>query len=420
MTIHSGKHPIVVVGGGLAGLSFALAAAGVARPVLLVESSPAGPGAGAGAESAAALGPDRDASETDFDARSTALSAGARKIYQSLGVWDDLGAAACPIRRIEVSDQGHLGGVCFDRSEQGLEALGYVVENHRLHSALRTAVAASTEIELLAPAGVSAARPTPEGMQLTIRQGRNERKLAAALTVLAAGGESPLAARLGIERRGKSYGQYALAANIALERPHRNTAYERFTARGPLAVLPLPRSGGRHRASLVWTLQEAAARDYLQLPERELLPELQREFGPGMGRVTGIGRRGCFPLRLIQAGEQARPGLVLLGNAAHTLHPVAGQGFNLALRDCMALAAAVRDGTGRGRMPGDMAVLRDYLDRRKSDQERTILFTDLLVDLFSGQSTARKLFRRSGLFALDLFPPARNQLARHAMGLIPD
>ena len=393
------KYPIVVVGGGLTGASFALAVASADCPVLVVEAF--APGGGGGG----------------FDARSTALSFGTRRIFESLGVWEDLAEAPCPIHRIEVSDQGHLGGVRFDHREQGLEALGYVVENHELGSALQRRIAASEHIDLLAPAGVIAARPVPEGMILTVRRGEDESKVDAALTVLADGGKSPVAAQLGIGQQLKSYDQHALVANIALEKPHRNIAFERFTENGPLAVLPLPNAAGGHRASLVWTLPEPLARENLELPEDELLPRLQRDFGPEMGRVTGIGARACFPLQLSRASEQARPGLVLLGNAAHTLHPVAGQGLNLALRDCMALVEVLREAVGQQQAPGEMAVLQRYLDQQEFDQEKTIIFTDLLVSLFSGKNATRALFRRLGLLALDLLPPMRRRFVGNAMGL---
>ncbi len=391
------ERPVVVVGGGFAGASFALAAAGPKTPVLVVEAI--APGGEAGG----------------FDARSTALSWGTRRIFESLGVWGDLGAAPCPIHRIEVSDRGHLGGVSFDHDEQGQEALGYVVENHVLGGALREKVAASEHIDLLAPANVSSAEPVPEGMKLSIRRGENEQDLTAALTVLADGGRSPIAARLGIGRQLKSYEQHALVANVALEKSHRNIAFERFTEHGPLALLPLPTMEGVYRASLVWTLPEPLALENMELGEAELLPRLQREFGPGMGRVTGIGRRACFPLQLSRASEQVRPGLALLGNAAHTLHPVAGQGFNLALRDCMALAGVVREARERGQWPGDMSVLQGYIDEQEFDQEKTILFTDLLVNLFSGNSAAKAGFRRLGLLALDLLPPMRRRFVSNAM-----
>ena len=394
-----GENPIVVVGGGLTGASFALAAANAAQPVLLVEAFAGGAGG------------------DGFDARSTALSWGSRQILESLGVWEALGAAPCPIERIEVSDQGHLGGVCFDHREQGIGALGYVVENHVLGGVLLERVAASPHIELLTPADVIAASPVPSGMELTIRKGADETGLTAALTVLADGGKSAIAAQLGIGRQVKDYGQFALAANIALERSHGHAAFERFTENGPLAVLPLPAMDGVHRASLVWTLPETRAREYLEMAEAELLPRLQQEFGPGMGRVAGIGRRSCFPLRLSRATEQARPGLALLGNAAHTLHPVAGQGFNLALRDCMALAQTLEDAANGGRSPGDMAILQRYLKHQAFDQDKTIEFTDLLAGLFSGKSAARSSFRRLGLLSLDLLPPLRASFVRNAAGL---
>ena len=392
------KLPIVVIGGGLAGASFALAAAAGGHRILVVEAF--SPGASGGG----------------FDSRSTALSWGSRRVFESLGAWSSLGNAPSPIKRIEVSDQGHLGGVGLDCREQGLEALGYVVENHILAGALRDRLAAMESIEFIAPADVAGARPVPEGMELCLRQGGSERRMSAALTVLADGGKSPVAAKLGIGRQLKLYGQHALVANISLAKPHRGIAYERFTRSGPLAVLPLPPVDGVDRASLVWTLPEPAAREYLELDEGKLLPRLQKEFGPGMGRVTGIGRRACFPLQLSRASEQARPGLVLLGNSAHTLHPVAGQGFNLALRDAVALAKVLGEAAEEERSPGDMAVLRRYLAQREFDQERTILFTDLLVRLFSGQHAPRAAFRRLGLLSLDLLPQLRASFVKAATG----
>ena len=396
----------MVVGGGLTGASFALAAASARQPVCVIEAFASG-----------VAGPQGGTAAGSFDARSTAISWGSRKIFESLGVWEALGDAPCPIKQIEVSDQGHLGGVRFDHREHGTEALGYVIENHALAGVLLERVAASKHIELLAPADVVAAKPSPHGMELTIRQDEREAELTAALMVLADGGMSPMAEQLGIGRQVKDYGQFALAGNIALAQSHCGTAFERFTASGPLAVLPLPSVDGLARASLVWTLPEESAREYCGLPEAELLPRLQKEFGPGMGRVAGIGRRSCFPLRLIRPNEQARPGLVLLGNAAHTLHPVAGQGFNLALRDCVALAEVLGEAAGKGQPPGDMAVLQGYLDRQAFDQDKTVRLTDMLVGLFSGNSAARASIRRLGLLALDLLPPLRTRFAKNAAGM---
>ncbi len=395
----AGKPRIVVAGGGLTGASFALAVAAPDCPVLVLEASPATAQAGG------------------FDSRSTALSWGSREILEQLGVWRELDPAPCPIDRIEVSDQGHPGGVCFDSREQGLEALGYVVENHQLGGALLAALKQSEHVELLAPAELAAARPIAEGIELTVRQHGGERRLTAALAVIADGGRSPIPAKLGIERRTKPHDQYALVANIALGQPHRNRAWERFTAHGPLAVLPLPKAQGVHRASLVWTLPEHLARENLELAEKRLLARLQADFGPGMGQVTGIGRRACFPLQLSWVSEQIRPGLALIGNAAHMLHPVAGQGFNLALRDCASLARVVGKAVARCQSPGDMAVLQQYLDEQEFDQDKTILFTELLVGLFSGNSAAKAMFRRLGLLALDVLPPVRRRFASNAMGL---
>ena len=400
------EYDVVIIGGGMVGASFACELSRVLgvmkQRVLVVEAF---------APQSQSIG------QPGFDARTTALSFGSREIFESMGLWSQLRDFATPITAIQISDRGHFGKVNIDHEEQGAEALGYVVENQALAACLSGALESSSDIAFLYPAQIAEIKPTQEGMALTIQTGDGSHAVSARLVVLADGGKSPICTRLGITHKTSHYEQYAMIANIAFEKPHQNIAFERFTDTGPLAVLPLSDREQQHRGSLVWTVTAEQAAEYQTLPEPELLQRLMARFGNRLGTIHHIGERFCYPLSLSVANEQVRPGLVLLGNVAHTLHPVAGQGLNLALRDVRALVQTLAEGIAAQQSPGDMAVLQRYLTRQQSDQDRAIGFTDWASRLFSSNNTAKVLARKAGLLAFDLVPPLRREFARHAMGL---
>jgi len=400
------KYDVVVVGGGLVGASFACALAasltGESRSILVIEAAPLGDGT---------------ATQPSFDARSTALSYGSRKFFESMGLWQELQKSATPILDIEISDRGHLGGAHLSHAEQGVDALGYVVENRSIGALLSDQLRTNQNIQLLAPARVEAVTPLQEGMQLRVSDDAATNEINADLVVLADGGRSPVCKQLGIARTSEAYAQEAIIANISLDRPHRNIAFERFTDSGPLAVLPLADLDGQSRCSLVWTLRSEQAASYMAMGETELIALLQECLGRRAGRITHIGERFSYPLSLSRTREQIRPGLALLGNVAHTLHPVAGQGLNLALRDAAALVAVLQKAFAAGDAPGQLKVLQQYIELQNLDQERTILFTDQLVKLFSSNSVLKSLIRKFGLMAIDLLPGMRREFSAHAMGL---
>ncbi|GAB5499417.1 MAG: 2-octaprenyl-6-methoxyphenyl hydroxylase [Pseudohongiellaceae bacterium] len=357
------------------------------------------------------------AEQPSFDARSTALSWGSRKIFQRMGLWAELQAVTTPIREIRVSDQGHFGSAQIDCREHGQDALGYVVENRQLGALLNPFLQASPALDYLAPARISAVRPRQDGMELDVEQQDETTTVSSGLVVLADGGRSPICSQLGIEQQRKAYGQQALIANIAFSEPHGNVAYERFTDSGPLAVLPLNDFEDQHRGSLVWTLTEDEGELFTALADEQLLDRLNARFGRRLGVITGIGARACYPLHLTRAREQIRPHLVLLGNVAHTLHPVAGQGLNLALRAVDDLVDAVAAAHGQNLSPGTMAVLEPYRQRRESDQQTVVSLTDQMISLFSNKQPGRVALRKAGLLAIDLQPGLRRGFARQAMGL---
>jgi|TARA_B110000196_G_scaffold287305_1_gene271542 2-octaprenyl-6-methoxyphenol hydroxylase len=399
-------YDLVVVGGGMVGASFCCALeqtlGETPLSILVIE----------------AISPNANsAKQSSFDARSTALSFGSRKFLEGIGLWQALDDAISAIHEIQVSDRGRLGCVEINRDEQGVEALGYVVENKRLGQVLNARLNESGKINLLCPALVSSVKATEKGMLLGLNHGDTETSVDASLVVLADGGKSPVCEQLGIEQSIERYDQHALIANIVLEKPHQHVAFERFTDTGPLAVLPLQLIDGKNRGSLVWTLSVEQAAQYREMNEEKLLPLLQERFGYKLGKILEIGETFVYPLSLSIAKEQVRPGLALLGNVAHSLHPVAGQGLNLALRDTRALVDVLINAKQRGLGLGEMNVLLEYVARQQADQATTTQFTHNITKLFSSNNEAKVWLRKFGLVALELLPTLRRSLAERAMGL---
>jgi 2-octaprenyl-6-methoxyphenol hydroxylase len=399
-------YDLVIVGGGMVGASFCCAleqALGdTSLSILVIE----------------AISPNANTTkQSSFDARSTALSFGSRKFLEGIDLWEELDDAVSAIHEIQVSDRGRLGCVEINRDEQGVEALGYVVENKRLGQVLNARLNESKKISLLCPALVSSVKATEKGMQLGLNHGDTETNVDASLVVLADGGKSPVCEQLGIAQSIERYDQHALIANIVLEKPHQHVAFERFTDTGPLAVLPLQSIDGKNRGSLIWTLSVEQAAQYRELNEEKLLPLLQERFGYKLGKILEIGEAFVYPLSLCIAKEQVRPGLALLGNVAHTLHPVAGQGLNLALRDTRALVDVLIDAKQQGLGLGEMNVLLEYVARQEADQATTTAFTHNITKLFSSNNEAKVWLRKFGLVAIELVPTLRRGLAERAMGL---
>ncbi len=384
---------LAIIGGGLVGASLALALQEGARQrgwrIVLIE--PFAPG---------------NSYQPSYDARSSALSYGTRQIYERLGLWPALSARAEPIRQIHVSDRGRFGATRLSAESEGVPALGYVVENAWLGQCLWQALDAEV-VEWRCPAEVTALQALGDGYRLTLNDGS---QLDCDLAVLADGGRSGLREQLGIAVKTTPYGQSALIANISTAEAHQGQAFERFTDEGPMALLPL----SENRSALVWTRQGSDAQRLAALPDREFLAELQQVFGYRLGALTQVGARHLYPLSLVEASEQVRPHLVVLGNAAHSLHPIAGQGYNLSLRDTLALAEALLDSPAT---PGDFSVLQDYLQRQRLDQQMTVGFSDQVTRLFSTAQPLLVAGRNLGLLGLDLLPPAKHWFARQAMGL---
>ncbi len=391
---------IVIVGGGPTAASLALLLAAGCHEWQILLLTPAT----AGVESDG---------KRPMDQRATALSVSSQRIFASIGIWDAIAAWAAPIEEIHVSERGWFGAAQLKAQEDNLPAYGHVVENVYLMAVLADAIAQQQRIIATDVGTVDIAAQTAEGAVINV----DGRPVTARLLIAADGAQSRLRGQLGIGVASKTYGKTAVAAVVSLAEPHRGIAYERFTPPGPIALLPLPDSDGAHRGALVWSLSPAQAEHLSTLPAAKFLAALQGAFGTRAGRFSGVGERQCFPLKRLVASEQVRRNLVLMGNAAHNLHPVAGQGFNLTLRDCAALSATLADGAGRGTGVGDLELLEDYLHQRARDQRRTIFFSDRLPTLFGSPAQGLALARNMGLVGLDLCPTLRGKIARLGAGM---
>jgi len=352
-----------------------------------------------------------------FDARSTALSYSSRLIYENIGVWQDLEQWLCAIQSIHVSNRGRFGSTVLHARDYGWPALGYVVENAWLGNALIQALYRQGRVEVCSPARVVSASPGDGSVRLTL-EGSLYSTLDAGLLLVADGADSGLRDQLGVAVTEKPYQQHALVANIATAQPHRGCAFERFTDQGPVALLPLlPAAAGEQRSALVWALPPQRC-DHLQsCAESEFLAALQDRFGYRLGRLLQVGERHGYPLSLVQSTEQVRQSVVVMGNAAHALHPVAGQGYNLALRDVAELATVVAQGMSAGLPPGDLDNLQRYERRQRADQDRTINFSDRVPDLFMQGDPVLGLARDLALAGLDIVPSLKREFVRYAAGV---
>lgn len=383
---------ILIAGGGMVGAALAAALRDTGLRITVVES----------------VAP-RAAGQPSYDDRSTALAYTSSLILTAMDVWPAMESAACPIKRVHVSQQRRLGVTRLSAGEENLPALGYVVPNRVLGQALLGAIEHHPAIDLLTPASVSSVRQETDHAAVTIASSGATRILTTRLLVVADGARSPLREMLGVGARNWDYGQTAIVCNVSTERNHHDTAFERFTPEGPMALLPLD----HERMALVLVEKDLVAPEILGLPDDAFLARVQARFGHRLGRLTHAGARAGYPLALVTAERQLAGRAVILGNAAHSLHPIAGQGFNLSLRDVAVLAEII---AGNGNDPGNAQALQDYTRWRRRDQRNVVAFTDILNRLFGIPFGIAAHARGLGLLGMDLLPGLRREFSRHAMG----
>ncbi|AAV96645.1 ubiquinone biosynthesis hydroxylase, UbiH/UbiF/VisC/COQ6 family [Ruegeria pomeroyi DSS-3] len=395
------RADIAIVGGGLNGPALALALAQSGQSVVLVDALP-----------------DPLRTDAEFDGRAYALALASQRLLAAVGVWDHVAEAAQPMLEIKVSD-GHAGAgpspffLHFDHAEIEEGPMGYMVEDRYLRRALLAAMEDAPRITRLNGAAVTAQQTDGTGVVLTLADGSH---LRAGLVVGCDGRKSGTATRAGIKRTGWDYGQTALVCAIAHERPHHGIAHQFFMPPGPLAILPLP----GNRSSIVWSERTEAAARINALPEAEYLEILRPRFGDFLGEIRLEGARFTYPLNLTVANAFVAERLALVGDAAHGMHPIAGQGLNAGLRDVGALAEVLILAARRGEDIGAAPVLERYQQWRRFDTATLALATDAFNRLFSNDNPLLRLGRDVGMGVIGAFPGLRRGFVREATGLTGD
>lgn len=399
------QQQVVIVGGGMVGLSLSLMLAKANIQVKLIE---------------AIKYPDEQHAaqlpyHSSFDARNTALSRRSVQIYQALGLWDALQQHATPILQVHITEQGGFGKARLVAEQEKVESFGQVIENAWLGRVLLSQVRAQPLIELIDGAQVSSITQDDQYVTVQLTAQEQAMSIQTRLLIAADGRDSFCRQALGVGVDVHDYDQVAIVTSVETSKPHQQVGFERFSELGPLALLPLP---GDYRRSVVWPVKKGTEHEWLgEENDQHFLDALQQTYGDRAGKFVKTGKRFSFPLSQVLADRQAVGRVVLMGNAAHTIHPVAGQGFNLCLRDAHVLLRFITEQLSAGQDIGEPAMLQAYEQARLSDQRRVIKFCDAVVRGFSHPNPALKLLRNTGLLAFDLIPGVKPLVANYAMGL---
>lgn len=400
------QQQVIIVGGGMVGLSLALMLAKSNIAVKLLE---------------AVKYPNYDDENvapyhSSFDARNTALSRRSVQIYQKLGLWQALQQHATPILQVHITEQGSFGKARLVAEQEKVESFGQVIENAWLGRVLLTQVRQQPLIELIDGVQVTALTQDTDHVQIeAMRNGEYIHSLKSKLVIAADGRDSFCRQAIGVGVDEHDYDQVAIVTTVQTSKPHQQVGFERFSALGPLALLPLP---GEYRRSVVWPVKKGTEAEWLgEENDQHFLDSLQETYGDRAGKFEKTGKRFSYPLSQVLAHKQAVGRVVLMGNAAHTIHPVAGQGFNLCLRDADVLVRYLLEQLAKSDDIGHPDNLLAYEQARLTDQQRVIKFCDSVVRGFSNQNPILKLLRNTGLIAFDVIPGVKPLVANYAMGL---
>jgi 2-octaprenyl-6-methoxyphenol hydroxylase len=389
-------YDVLIVGGGLAGNCLALELKDTGLAVAIVEANT----------------PEQLQASPTGD-RALALAAGTVNEFEALGLWQGINTKATPIKQIHISDRGHFGKARLSAQKENVPALGYVITARDIETHLAEQVQ-QANIEQLCPARLMGLMSSDTNINVSLKRYNESLNITAKLLVGADGGNSSVRQLLDIGQYSTDYGQTALVTTVKTTVPHQNTAFERFTSSGPLALLPI----AKNHCAVVWTRSHEAANALMLGSEVDFVAELQECFGYKLGELSLIAPRRAFPLSLIRTDTMTKARAVIIGNAAHQLHPVAGQGFNLGLRDVVALARLLKQAAGdRSIDIGSQEFLSTYTNARQKDHDLVVGFTDQVVKIFSNDWLPLAAARNIGLTLLDHLPIAKSRLTRQAMGI---
>ena len=400
-------YDLIIIGGGLVGASLACALSESSLRIAIIEAFP--------------FKSDDSEYQPAFDARSVALSYTSKQVFEGMGLWSSINTlGVAPIKKIHISDRGHAGITRLNAEDENVEALGYVVETRVIGKALFKALNKQKNVTLIAPAKLKNFELSLDSASAIIEHNGESKTLTAKLLVAADGGDSVVRRLSGVRIKQRNYEQSAVIANVATDQPHNNRAFERFTDSGPLALLPMAATENEaNRYSLVWTINSSEQVDMMSWDDETFLTKLKERFGERAGQFINVSPRHVYPLSLMRAKEHVRERLAIIGNAAHSLHPVAGQGFNLGLRDVAALSQVIIDADRNGNKDiGLLTTLQTYADWRRRDHIQTAMATDSLVRIFSNNFLPLAALRNLGLLVVDIVPPLKKVFARHAMGFV--
>ncbi len=395
---------LIIVGAGMVGSTLALALEGSGLDILVLDASPL---------EAADFDP-----QGGFEPRVSALSAASQRIFERLGAWPGMSARrVSPYTDMHVWDGSGTGQIHFSAATVHAEVLGHIVENRVVQDALLETMQRRGGQRLLGAARFERLERMPQGWQLTLDDGR---QLNAPLLVAADGANSAVRRLAGCETREWDYLHQAIVTSVRCSEPHQRTAWQRFTDDGPLAFLPLERDGDQHWCSIVWSVTELEARRLMALDDVAFRAALGRAFEQRLGEVEEVDPRLCIPLRQRHAKRYVQPGLALIGDAAHTIHPLAGQGVNLGLLDAAVLAEVIEAAMARGERPEDIRVLSRFERRRMPHNLAMMAAMEGFEQLFQADPLPLRWLRNTGLKAVQALPEAKALFVRQALGLSGD
>jgi 2-octaprenyl-6-methoxyphenol hydroxylase len=393
------RQDVLIIGGGLTGLALACALGSSGASACLVERRPL-----------------EAMVEPAHDGRVTAIARGSRQLLERIGAWRHIVGGAQPILDIEVGEGGSPARVHYDHRAVGDEPLGWIVENRVIRRGLMDRLAELDGIEVAAPAEIAALERLPGRVEARLA---DSRELRASLLAVCEGRFSTTREAAGIGARRWTYGQTGIVCSFAHEKPHGGRAVERFFPDGPFAILPQTGTADHpHRSSIVWALRDDVAASVMQLADGPFTAEAQVRVGEELGALELASRRWHYPLTLVWADAYTAHRLVLVGDAARGIHPIAGQGWNLALRDVASVAEIVEDRIRLGLDPGDAVALERYAAWRSFDSLMLVAVTDGINRLFANDILPIKLARNLGLGLVERTPPLKRFFMRHAMGLV--